>query len=105
MTSHPTLFALAEAASTISVAGEKAKEFDIGHFDDQGKIATLRTTMDDYIEYHFADQQVSLLANGEVDALAEPDPGDDLKTQYRLRFTVERPIALTDVSDLTANKR
>lgn len=97
-TTKTTLFALAEMADTITVAGYTAESMCIEPFFGPDRPRTLRLTCSDDVDYHFADQEVSLLDDGEVLANDCCDDEDEPPTLYRLRFTVERPVTAADLA-------
>ncbi len=92
-----TLFALAEKADGITVSGYDAECFSIENHFGKDQPRVLRLCCSDDVDYHFADQEVTLRGDGEALAF---DCGEDCVTtdaRYRLRFTIERPMTAADL--------
>ncbi|HCA5884939.1 TPA: hypothetical protein MXV08_004060 [Pseudomonas aeruginosa] len=93
-----SLFELVKAATTIYVEKMEAAEVSFGQFittpsgNDQ-----LRLSCCDDTDFHFEDQEVALLATGEVLAIDCPIDPEDSGTTYRLLLTVQRLLTVDDL--------
>lgn len=96
-TTKTTLFALAKMADSITVAGYTAESQCIEAYFGPDRPRTLRLTCSDDVDYHFADQEVELLEDGQALAYDCCEDEDEAPTLYRLRFTVERPLTAADL--------
>lgn len=93
-----TLFALANVADTIIVAGYTAEERSIfDHTNDGVTPETLRLTDSHDADYYFPDQEVELLPNGEVLAMNVAVADHEDEKPHRLQFLIERPITVADL--------
>ncbi|MEX6780530.1 hypothetical protein [Pseudomonas aeruginosa] len=93
-----SLFDLVNAADSVYVEAMEAVEVGYGHFittaSDKDQ---LRLSCCDDTDFHFEDQQVALLATGEVLAVDCPADPEDEGTTYRLLLTVDRPLTASDL--------
>lgn len=93
-----SLFDLVKAADSVYVEAMEAVEVGFGHFVVAStNQAQLRLSCCDDTDFHFEDQQVALLATGEVMAIDCPTDPEDSGTTYRLLFTVDRPLTPQDL--------
>ncbi|HCF9284062.1 TPA: hypothetical protein NI618_001675 [Pseudomonas aeruginosa] len=93
-----SLFDLVKAADSVYVEAMEAVEVGFGHFvDASANQDQLRLSCCDDTDFHFEDQQVALLATGEVMAIDCPTDPDDSGTTYRLLLTVQRPLTVDDL--------
>ncbi|MCS7527037.1 hypothetical protein N0609_12045 [Pseudomonas aeruginosa] len=93
-----SLFDLVKAADTVYVEAMEAVEVGFGHFVDASTNQDqLRLSCCDDTDFHFEDQQVALLATGEVLAIDCPIDPEDSGTTYRLLFTVDRALTPQDL--------
>lgn len=93
-----SLFDLVNSAGTVYVESMEVNERGFGHFVDTATTEDqLRLTTCDDTDYYFENQQVSLLATGEVLAIDCPTEPEDERTTYRLLLTVERPLTASDL--------
>lgn len=93
-----SLFALVNAADTVFIDSIEAVEVGYGHYveTEAGK-DQLRISSAEDCDYHFEDQQVVLMATGEVLAIASPSDPEDESTTYRILLTVDRPLSALDL--------